>query len=88
MSKAIRIFKKFGDDIKKDYEAGDTIEELCEQGKYKEYDGCSYNTMMVVLGMLGFPSTPYFEPQIKAKLAWLEKDKERRTSNASKEERS
>ena len=80
MSKAIRIYRKFGDKIKQDYEAGDTVEELCENGKYEDYVGCSYNTMMVVLGMLGFPSTKYFEPQIKAKLKYLEKDKQRRTA--------
>lgn len=85
MSKAVRIYRKFGDEIKKDYEAGDSVEELCKCEKYEGYKGCSYNTMMVVLGMLGFPSTPYFEPQIKAKLEYLEKDKERRTANGSKQ---
>lgn len=80
MSKAIKIYRKFGDNIKADYEKGDSVEGLCKPEKYEGYVGCSYNTMMVILGMLGFPSTEYFKPQIEAKLKYLEKDQKRRTA--------
>ncbi len=73
MTKAAKLSVTHADTITDKYMNCSTVTELATEFK------CSYNTMMIVLGVLDFPSTPYFEPQIISAKKQIEEDKIRRT---------
>ena len=73
--KVIDLFDKHKDDLKNKYQnENKTIKELAQ-----EY-GCSNNTMMITIGLIGFDVEPWCTPYINKKIEYIEK----RTANRNK----
>jgi len=75
MAKHVRVLdlvKEKGPEIEKKYEAGDDYKKLATEF------GCSNNTMMITLGVLGYEYEPWAKEQVENKLEAIKRDKEKR----------
>lgn len=71
--RAVDLYTENGAEIEKSYSNDEkTIRELAV-----DYD-CSHNTMMIVIGMLGFPVEPWCAPSVEKKLKTIENNKQKR----------
>jgi len=78
MAKHVRVLdlvKTKGPEIEKRYEDGANYKELA-----KEF-GCSNNTMMITLGVLGYEYEPWAKEQVERKLEAIARDKAKRVKN-------
>lgn len=70
--RVVDLYRDKGEEISKAYEIGKHYKELATDF------GCSNNTMMITLGVLGYPVEPWAEEQVKKKLEYLEREKKKR----------
>lgn len=70
-SKVIEIFKKYGEEIKKDYKSNDVSERKALAKKYN----ISYNSLLLVLELLGFNTTEWSRKKAEKMIATLKKRK-------------
>jgi len=70
--RVVDLYYEKKDEVVKDYESGIHIRELA-----KKYE-CSHNTMMILIGVLGFEVEPWAKPQVDRKIAYLKREKEKR----------
>ena len=70
--RVLTLVKNHKEDIEKKYESGSDIKTLA-----KEY-GCSNNTMMITIGVLGYEIEPWAREQVMNKLDTIEKNKLKR----------
>jgi uncharacterized protein YjcR len=70
--RVVDLHKEVGDDVTKDYEEGMHVKELAV--KYE----CSNNTMMVLIGVLGFEVEPWAKDQVERKLEYIKREKSKR----------
>lgn len=71
-TRVLDLVKEKSQEIEKRYEAGANYKELAIEF------GCSNNTMMITLGVLGYDYEPWAKEQVENKIAVLKRDKEKR----------
>lgn len=70
--RVLDLVKNKGTEIEKEYEDGADYKKLATKF------GCSNNTMMITLGVLGYDYEPWAKEQVENKIAALAKDKAKR----------
>ena len=70
--RVLDLVKDKAPEIEKEYEAGANYKELATKF------GCSNNTMMITLGVLGYDYEPWAKDQVEKKLEAIARDKSKR----------
>ena len=65
MHKSFQILKDHKEAIKRDYDNGVSVTDLTKQDYIVNSGGCAYNTMIVVIGMLGYKISKCYKPQVE-----------------------
>jgi uncharacterized protein YjcR len=71
-TRVLDLVKEQAAEIEKDYEAGVSPKELATKF------GCSNNTMMITLGVLGYEHEPWAKEQVERKLEAIARNKAKR----------